>query len=451
MGLRKYIKKTTVTNIILTLLVLSSLALSFSLWTTGRNIGEEETEQLANNPGRISVITHAIEEVYRPRLIAFHGIDEEDPLMIAGTYGLNNFLQDILSHPSISNIESIENLSKEMYLDKLHQGQWVEFVYPAELPFGMITSMFSGLSTDTADLFFDRILFDQADASRIYFYHMESETFFTTIENVENFSKRGIESLVAAEEVYFQPAQATFLDDAIKYLPTEPIEISYQSYIINQFPARTYINNFFPDTSLVDVRAENNSTRYIDLTKEVTINEDNHTLTYLSQDFTAGEMTPEERYRRSFQQINQFENWSDSLIFSSFNERTNVLTFRREINGVPVFSKNEYESVSDISVVEDGITHMKLPLRYVNTPINIKGSPKKTLISGVEMLEELQEAFTKEDFQLIKDFSIGYSWEESSEDSQVINFEPDWYVFYNDQWLTYSALIDLYKETADGF
>lgn len=64
-------------------------------------------------------------------------------------------------------------------------------------------------------------------------------------------------------------------------------------------------------------------------------------------------MTPEERYRRSFQQINQFENWSDSLIFSSFNERTNVLTFRREINGVPVFSKNEYESVSDISVVED--------------------------------------------------------------------------------------------------
>lgn len=50
---------------------------------------------------------------------------------------------------------------------------------------------------------------------------------------------------------------------------------------------------------------------------------------------------------------------------------------------------------------------MKLPLRYVNTPINIKGSPKKTLISGVEMLEELQEAFTKEDFQLIKDLHSG--------------------------------------------
>lgn len=451
MGVSKKIKKTTLTNMLLTALVLSSLVLSFSLWTTGRSIGEEETEQSAKNPSRISVITHAMEEVYRPRLIALHGLAEVKPLMIASSNGLNYFLQEIFNRPSIVNIESSEKLTKEMYLDKLHRGQWVEFVYPDELPFGMVSSMFSDLSTETAELFFDRILFDQTEDSRIYFYHMESETFFNTTDNLDSLHQRGIESLVTAEEIDFRAAQATFLNNTIKYLPAESLEISYQSYIINQFPARTYINNFFPDTSLVDVRSENNSTRYIDLTKEVTINEDNHTLTYLRQNYTTGEMTPEERFKRSFQQINQFENWSDGLIFSSFNQRTNVLTFRREINGVLVFSKNEYESVSNISVVEDGITHMKLPLRYVNTPINIKGSPKKTLISGIEMIEILQETLTNEDFQLIEDFSIGYTWEESNEDSQVVNFEPDWYVFYNGQWLTYSALMDLYKETAYGF
>lgn len=450
MGLGENIKKPTLTNIILTLLVLSSIVLSFSLWTTGRNIGEEESEQLSGSPARISVISHSIEEVYRPRIIAFHGIIAENPLMIMSSYGLDDFLQEIINDPNTTNIEGTETLTKELYLERLRRGQWVEFVYPDEMPFGMISSIFSDLPTDTAELFFDRIVFDQTDNSQVYFYHMESETFYTT-EGGSDFPKRGIESLLAAEETLLQPAQATFLNNTIKYLPTEPMEVPYQSYIINQFPDRIYINNFFSDTSLVDVRSADNSTRYIDLTKEVTINESNHTLTYLSQVNTAGEMTPHDRYRRSFQQINQFENWSDSLIFASYDRDTNILVFRREIKGIPVFSKNEYESIAEISLVEDGIIHMKLPMRYVNTPINIKGSPKKTLISGVQMIGELREIVNDEDFQQIKDFSIGYSWQESSEDSQVVNFEPNWFVFYKNQWLTYSELVDIYKETVYGF
>lgn len=51
MGLRKYIKNYCYKYNFLPYSFYLVLLYLFSLWTTGRNIGEEETEQLANNPG----------------------------------------------------------------------------------------------------------------------------------------------------------------------------------------------------------------------------------------------------------------------------------------------------------------------------------------------------------------------------------------------------------------
>lgn len=449
MAINKYIKRRTLTNIILVFLVLLSMILSFSLWTTGKNIGEEETTQGQANPSKISVMAHSFEEVYRPELIALHGIIDEDPLIISTSFGLNNFLNESMEDSSLTRIKKVKKLEKEEYFEKIQKGKWVEFVYPEELPFGLISSKFTDLTEETGDLFFDRIIFDQYDLSNVCFYHMKSGSFYST-EKLDN-EKLKTNLLLDNQENLLLSAEAVFLKDKIKYLPVSSVDIPYQAYIVDQFPKRDYINNFFPDTSLVDVRSTNNYTRYIDLTKEVTINENNHILTYLSQIYTSNEMSPADHYEASFEEINQYENWPDSLILSSYDSKNNILSYRREIEGIPVFSENEYDSLSEISLVDEGLTHMKLPLRFINTPIDMKNSPKKTLLSGVDMLKDLKSKLTDEEYELIQDFSIGYSWLESDEEDQLINFEPNWYIYYKDEWLTYSSLLDLNKETVYGF
>ena len=449
MGVNQDTKRTTLTNIILSLLVLSSIVLSFSLWTTGRNIGEEESGSSQISPSRVSFRSYSIEEVYRPRLIALHGLTTEGSLTITSGHGLNNLFKETIESTNLEQITEEMNLTKEEYVKKISNGKWIEFVYSDEIPFGMISSNFLELSRERANLFFDRILFDQNDLSKVAFYNMNSGDFYTA-EMLDN-QQTEINSLINKENLFYQDAQIVSLRNTIKYLPVNPLEIPYQSYIIGQIPARIYVNNFFLDTSLVDMRSTNNYTRYIDLTKEITINEKNHTLTYLSQLYTNDDMSYEDRYRKSFQQISQFENWSDSLNFASIDKENNVLFFRREIKGIPVFSKNEYESVTEIALSEEGVIHMKLPLRYIDTPIDIQGSPKKRISSGIEMFEKLKNQMGEDEFQLIEDFSIGYSWKESSEDNQVINFEPNWYVYYQDRWVICSSLIDFHKETVYGF
>lgn len=443
------VNKDKLTNTALGILIILSFYLSFTLWTTGRNIGEEESQNDRGSSVSVSLTSHALEDVFRPKNVVLHGLTPEEPLLVARSYEIRDFLKENVAQANLSEFERIGSLTSEEYLDKIQSGQWLEFVYPEEMPFGMIGQKFLEMPSDKAQLFFDRTLLDLNNPEIIYFYHSASESFYNSIR-LDN-EEIDLDPLIKNERLVYLPAEPIILRNQIRYLPTVPLEVSYRTYVIHQLPNSSYISNFFSDTSLVDVRSTNGSVRYIDLTKEVTMNETNHTLTYLRQIYTSDQMSPEERYNRSFQQINQFENWADTFILSSYNRENQMLSFRREIEGIPVFSPDEHESISEVSLVEEGVTHFKIPLRYANTPINIKGAPTKALISGVEMIEELKNKLAVEEFELIEDFNLGYSWEESEEESQVINFNPSWYILYDNNWVALSSLLETSKETVYGF
>lgn len=436
-------------NVLLGLLIVLSFYLSVTLWTTGRNIGEEEDLKNRGSTISVSLTSHSEEDVFRPNNIAIHGLTPEEPLLLARSNTVRDFLKENLGEGKLSEFEQVTSLTIEEYIEKFQIGRWLEFIYPEEIPFGLIDKSFIEMPSDKAQLFFDRAFLDLDNPEAVYFYHSSSKSLYHSMRLGEE--QMNLNLLLDNEDLTYLPAEMIMLQDRVKYLTTEPLEIFYRTYVIHQLPKSSYISNFFPDTSLVDVRSATDSVRYIDLTKEVTINDANHTLTYLRQIYTDEEMDPHERYRRSFQQINQFENWAETFILSSYDQESQMLSFRREIQGIPVFSNNDDESISEVSLVEEGVTYLKIPLRYADTPINIKGAPIKELVSGVEMMEELRATLTEEEFELIGDFSLGYSWEESEEESQVINFKPNWYVFYDQKWIDFPSLLELSKETDDGF
>src|SRR5699024_10013773 len=146
-----------------------------------------------------------------------------------------------------------------------------------------------------------------------------------------------------------------------------------------------YIESFFPDTSLVDRRSNSEVTRYIDLTKEVTFDKKANTLSYLRKISETSELETTTRFTRSFEQVNHFENWSDTFKFSDYDREEQIVYFQREIDGYPVFSSGGNETISEVGVVDSGVTHLKLPLRFIVTPITIQGAPTDELLSGAKL------------------------------------------------------------------
>lgn len=441
------LNKNRIRNLSLGLLVVVSFFLSFSLWTAGRDIDEEENSGSKTSSSSVSLVTHGESDVFRPTEVALHGTDSSDSILLGRTYALRNFLETRFETKNLHRIENSETFDYEDYLNRLEIGEWVEFIYREEQPFELIADKFSDLSQDLNEDFYDRVLVDVNEPDAVYFYHTATRTLYTA-SVLEN-EKVDVKPFLNQENIDYINAEATTLANNIVYLPEDSQKIPYKSYVIDKLPSSTYIGNFFPDTSLVDVRSTDDFTRYIDLTKEVTINQENYTLTYLRQIDDGGELSTAERYTRSFEQVNRFENWSDTFVLSDYDHEKQVVSFQREIEGTPVFSSSGDESISEVSLVESGVTHMKLPLRFISTPITIDASTKE-LISGESLLQRVESSLDEEDFEKVEDFALGYTWQESEEESEVIYFNPDWYILYNGEWIEVDSFLKSHEEAAYG-
>ncbi len=443
------VKNDQVRNFVLAFLVLLSGILSYNLWTAGRNVAEEEeapSDQIARS--NVALTTHSMSDTFRPTSVALHGIDNQYSTLLGNTYPLRRWLREEFEHRNLNQIENIETVNDEDYLNVLQSERWLEFIYTEEQPIGMIEQKFDELSREAANEFFDRMLINMDDRSTVYLYHTATETLYTVSMLEEE--DMDIEPFLNKENIDYVGAFTQVLEDNIVYLSNESLEVPTKSYVINQLSDSNYIESFFPDTSLVDRRSNSEVTRYIDLTKEVTFDKKANTLSYLRQISETSELETTTRFTRSFEQVNRFENWSDTFKFSDYDREEQIVYFQREIDGYPVFSSGGNETISEVGVVDSGVTHLKLPLRFIDTPITIKGAPTEELMSGAKLIAQLDAATTAATFAQIDDITIGYSWDESEEESQVIYFNPDWFVSVEGTWMTVDEFLELQGEVTYG-
>lgn len=439
-------------NLLLVFLVLLSFFLSYKLWTAGRSLGEESTSgQITRiNP---SIENHRASDVFGPSKLALHNVEGPDTLRMSHTEKLKDLWAVEFNNENLEQVVWTESMNYEEYANFLQSSSWLELVYAEELPIGILEQKFSELSRETANEFYNRVLVNIDNQDFIYFYNTGTERLYAI--SVTEEAEPDLEPYLNSENLDYVEATMIILENNIVYLPSEPLSIPYKSYVVDQLANSVYINSFFPDTSLVSVRSSGSLTRYIDLTKEVSINDNTDTLNYLRQISNVGELDPATRYIRSFEQVNRFENWGDTFILSDYNRLDQSLTFRREIDGFPVFSPFDYDSASKISIVESGVTQLKLPLRFIQTPIDIpdsnEGGSAKELIAGPDLVEELQNNVSAEIFAQIENVTIGYRWIQSEENNQVVDFTPEWHVLYDGTWMTYLEFLKMHEGVTYGF
>lgn len=435
-------------NIFLTVLVILSFYLSYRLWTAGREIGTEDIPTGQITRTNVSLTSHSPSDTFRPPLVALHGLNPLRPTLVSHTYSLRTLIDQEYSKRNLDQIVRSDTMSNSEYLNDLQSGSWLEFVYYEEMPLGMFEQKFAEISRDYTNAFFNRILIDIDNRDFVNFYHTETEELY--VASVLAGEEIEISPFLNQENLNYVDAFPTLMTDNIIYLPSDTVDVSYRSFVIDQLSSSVYINSFFPDTSLVDVRSTDTTTRYIDLTKEVTINNVTNRLSFVRQISDPGELEPASRYTRSFDQINRFENWAESFILSSYDRETETIAFRREISGYPVFSTQDNEAVSTIQLVETGVTNLDLALRFISTPITLldidETETTRTVTSGSEVIEMLRRMGNGELLYRIDNIVLGYTWEESDEDSQVVNFIPEWYVMVDGTWVSYESLLELHEE-----
>ncbi|OJF97166.1 YycH family regulatory protein [Alkalibacterium sp. 20] len=431
-------------HVLLTGLIGLSLFLSFQLWTTGVQLREPSSG--GGSPIPASLVDRSLAEVFSPKKIVWHRNDVGRKVDINMHY-TNEWFEKYLPETTFGEVQSPQRLSYSAYQDYLNDENWVEFIFDAPIPFGLFENGFNDLPTDYENRTFTHVFMNTDDPEIAGFYDSHSE-FLYQIEETD-YTLDIINELLYSEENILTDVEPIEVNERYLYLPVEEQEVEYHDYLVERLPNNLFIYQFFSDTSEIDARRTGNTTRYIDLTTEVRINDATNTLTYLRQRSDMGQMTFSERLRSSYQELTQIENWTEHVHYQDYAPETHEVTFQRYIQGYPVYSYQQFESTNEITVVESGRTNLRVPLRVVQTPLTLTGERIKTLPSGRDIINQLEEMELGLDY--IEDMRIGLTWTESEEDDRVVHFEPNWYIEAQGSWLEVNRYIQSQEESLNGF
>src|SRR5690625_702044 len=416
----------TIRVVTLSGLILLSLFLSWRIWTAGESDGVNQT------PVRTATPTVTFERskahVFGPVQIIVH---ENQGKRGSTNLKMLSYIEEEFQGWQVTYMEEPVQISNDAYQDVMSRRPGVELIFEGRIPFGLYEDVFTQLPGEYSERTFNRAFIPLDNPMKIYFYDSITHLFYDM--NTEGITEEDVAVFAYNEEADYSSVEAVKVKDKHIYLPTGTIDVPYRDYLIERLPNSLFVNSFFQETSEVDVRRDENVTRYLDYISELRINEDHHLLTYRKQPSTEQPTSLVNRLNSGFDQLFQYEKWTEEIHYHEFNPETRTITFRRYLGGLPVFGYFDYGDVQ-IRTRENELTYLRMPLEVVQTPIaSVNEDQTITLESGPQVIAQIvANGLNLEDIENIR---IGLNWERSEESSQVVRFNPNWYVLENGQWL----------------
>lgn len=419
-------KKNLILNVLLVSLIALSLFLTFIIWTMPSQFNEE-TNTSQGTTSSVS-IERRVSQVFGPVQIALHknemiNVFTQTDVVESLTKQMANWKVDTLDEP-------IE-LTNEEYKERLSQSSALEMVFVENISFGIFADRFNDLAGEYQDRAFNRIFFFEEDLSQIYFYNTHSKLFYS--ESIEGINQKKIDELLNADTAKPYLATAILEEGKQIYTSIEEVELPYLSYLVERQANQLFIERLFDDTSEVRENSDNSddSVSYNDYVSELQINKNTDILTYYRNRSTENKLSITETLKSSYNQMIQYENWASAVHYFDYDDSTKEVIYRRYIEGFPVFSGSSDYGTTHITVVEDGLSRLQVPLVIAQTPIS-DVEEQKTLQSGASILDALvADGYISAE---IDDIKIGYTWTNSTESDRVINLEPNWYVNIDGTW-----------------
>ncbi|MDZ3955105.1 two-component system activity regulator YycH [Bacillus thuringiensis] len=405
-------------TIVLINLVVISLFLTFNLWTyVPDSTSMQNAKFVQGNEGMNQT---KISDVVRPTSIIVHKDKNH--------YGSRREadIESIYKPLEVGELHDFREISitKGDFLSYVHGEGKVELVFPTDIPFDAVKSMFNmkEKSTDKPK-HFNRILLDPSRSK-------DQEIKINFVSDGDNFkiyeaklSGLYLKDIVNAQNQFIVSAKPYFdyqLDDMKKlFLPDGTTELSNITYISSNLAVDTFKNALFSDPRYLSPITEMSKETFTDGIRSMEIENDRHMLKYKNSSvLTEKTIDNLMLLQKSFEFVSGHSGSLDSYRLDYMNKGETV--FRLNEDGYPVFNADGLAELRQVWGSEE-VMEYERPLLSLNT----KGIEQKvTLPSGHVVIASLENN-PEIKKQVIKDIGIGYKL---SLDGQVVRLQPIWYV-----------------------
>ncbi|HEQ3527020.1 TPA: hypothetical protein VGS93_003440 [Bacillus cereus] len=405
-------------TIVLINLVVISLFLTFNLWTyVPDSTSMQNAKFVQGNEGTNQT---KISDVVRPTSIIVHKDKNH--------YGSRREadIESIYKPLEVGELHEFREISitKGDFLSYVHGEGKIELVFPTDIPFDAVKSMFNmkEKSTDKPK-HFNRILLDPSRSK-------DQEIKINFVSDGDNFkiyeaklSGVYLKDIVNAQNQFIVSAKPYFdyqINDMKKlFLPDGMTELNNITYISSNLAVDTFKNALFSDPRYLSPITEISKETFTDGIRSMEIENDRHMLKYKNSSvLTEKTIDNLMLLQKSFEFVSGHSGSLDSYRLDYMNKGETV--FRLHEDGYSVFNTDGLAELRQKWGSEE-VMEYERPLLSLNT----KGIEQKvTLPSGHVVIASLENN-PEIKKQVIKDIGIGYKL---SLDGQVVRLQPIWYV-----------------------
>lgn len=420
-------KYETVKSILLTLLVLFSIGLTWSLWTYQPNLDLLQSGKLVEEIKMGERKEEA--KIIKPDRILYH------------TEG---------NHYGTSQVNEIDRLMKEMsgwvffdvknhteqagtFKQAVHGNGKVEIVYPHEASVEVFRNILNFEEKKLPAFQFDRIVIDmkslQKDRGVVYFANTRNREIYISYISASLLShfNRGFYERASQNPAYFG-FEAT--EKRTIFLPEDETEMRAYKYLPKKLNSEEFKEALFTNPSLVQKSIVSTGEEYANDSSKMNIYTNKHLLVFINPGEDGYLSGSTNLLRRSIDFINQHYGWTDPYRFVYLDEASQQVTFRLySMDGFPIFNEDGLSEINQFWGKNE-ITRLTRPTFAMELPLE---TTKVVRPSGREALEFLK---SQKDFkpELLEDLVLGYRMDMDPASSSLITLEPAWFYLYNKKW-----------------
>lgn len=427
MGL-KYVEQ--IKSILLIILVVSSVLLTFAIWTYTPKYQTIKTTPIVN----ISIAdTKRVDDVIKPYKMVVSLEDDMKGTM--ASFDLDRVVNAMKSW-EIRDLMFESNNSSDIKLNEMiGASNRFTLFFAADVPFPVYDNILKNASLNIPESGFDRLIVDwnsfKNDQLKIYFASSKNNTLYSALAG--NVDMEVVEQKIVAPTNDF--AKFTEIERQGKlslFVSAKDVESIRYTYYLKEIEPSRFRDALFNDPNVVrqsPVGATNDA--YSDATSLMNVNLLERTLSFVNPSAeTSNPSIPSKLVFDSLDYINEHGGWTDEFRFSGINPTNQQIDYQLNLLGNPVFSSDTSTKIT-VNWGDPGIYRYLRP--YYTLDLSL---PFDTVISTLpsgEKASGVMKVMKEIDFNNVEEIINGYYLTRDNE-TRLLTLEPSWFYLSNDQW-----------------
>ena len=430
MGL-KYLEH--VKSVALFVLIMLSLALTFTIWTFTPSLQEIET------PTQVDVSigdNRTADEVVRPVKVLYHHEEE-----VTGTFSQAE-IEAMLETIQRWEISDVQLFEEEAGTDALKQyleepGRTVLY-YPGAVPFPVFDVIMDITDNNLPESTFNRVVVEwgteENPESTMYFINTGSGRIYEAqVSEAELMEFRG--DYVQQSKEYDRYVTDPRIGRLPVYVPENPLEKTSFDYLLDETSPATFADAIM-DNPTAEFAGDLQSEEFTDDSGAI-MRELNgqKSINYVQPKAeTSDPAIPSDLVYNSINFVNEHGGWTDQYVYFGMKSVNQQISYQLFFEGAPVFSNTTAVSLDVEWGIDDGIEQA---FRY-SRPTYLLDSVVETRTIEMASGEAVLEAVSRLDIDLetVEAVMIGYELTRSEDEQliELITFQPAWYYKANGKW-----------------